>query len=476
MLRQLFDRETRAFFELQRAVFGARASHLSLVSSGATALVGVEVPLVFEDVKFNRPVVVRNGAIVTIRLAALARGPNLVEVALRSEETSFQIDHFRAVCRFGSEDSKHETGCTDTQYLQLAPAEFPPINIDPDGDLYGGILFQRGRFRRLRGYRLLKAKECFAEIRSGTTTDWFNRYLPARLLLGDCGARDSAIHAIQACIPQARLLPVGVEKFVPAVTGTSEPHFVHARERSREGDTFTYDLQVISVNGCLLERWEGLQLRRFGGATIQGGWVEPLLGPYLERRVNELIPERAVSIVVEHDPKIDLTARSDRAVQWATGEAVSVMRRPDGKPEVTSKGGVEVSVSHAGDTTMAVAGKAPLGCDIEYVVNRPPSVWRALLGPDRYALAELVAREAGEDETAAVTRVWSATECLKKAGTMVNTPLVLLSSEVDGWVKLASGPLVIATVVAQVRGDQNRLAIALLVSNEAARPENSVIA
>jgi enediyne polyketide synthase len=443
---------------------------LEAMAQVATALAKAEVPLVFEDVKFNRPVVVPDGAIVTIRLAALARGPNLVEVALRSEETSFQIDHFRAVCRFGSQNSQHETGCTDTQYSQLAPDEFPPINIDPDVDLYGGILFQQGRFRRLRGYRLLKAKECFAEIRSGAATDWFNRYLPAKLLLGDPGARDSAIHAIQACIPHARLLPVGIDKFVPAIAGTSEPQFVHARERSREGDTFTYDLQVIGVNGCLLEQWEGLQLRRFSGVTIHGGWVEPLLGPYLERRVDELFPERAVSIVVEHDPKVDLRVRSDRAIQRAIGEAVSVLRRPDGKPEVTSKNGMAVSVSHAGDTTLAVAGRGPLGCDIEFVVNRPPQVWRALLGPDRYALAELVAREAGEDETAAATRVWSATECLKKAGTMVSAPLVLVSSAGDGWVKLASGPMIIITVIAQVRRDRNRLALALLIPGEAGRP------
>lgn len=439
---------------------------LEAMAQGATTLVRSEVPPVFEDVKFSRPVVVPDGTSVTIRLATLARGPNLVEVALRSEETSFQIDHFRAVCRFESQDSPVETECPDTQYSQ---PEFPVINLDPEVDLYGGILFQQGRFRRLSGYRLLKAKECVAEIKSGAATAWFNRYLPAKILLSDPGARDSVIHAIQACIPHAQLLPVGVDKFVPAVAGTSDPQFVHARERSHEGDTFTYDVQVIGVNGCLLERWEGLQLRRVSGTTIQGGWVEPLLGPYLERRVNELMPETAVSIVVDHDPKIDPGARSDRAIQRAIGKTVSVLRRPDGKPEVMSNGGMEVSVAHSADMTIAVAGGEPLGCDIESVVNRPSSMWRALLGPERYALAELVAREAGEDEATAATRVWSATECLKKAGTMVNAPLVLVSSISDGWVKLASGSLIITTVVVQVRGDPKGLAIALLIPGEARR-------
>jgi enediyne polyketide synthase len=38
-----------------------------------------------------------------------------------------------------------------------------PVHLDPARDLYGGLLFQEGRFRRLRGYRSLRATECVAE-------------------------------------------------------------------------------------------------------------------------------------------------------------------------------------------------------------------------------------------------------------------------------------------------------------------------
>src|SRR5262245_37185120 len=63
------------------------------------ALTETNEPPVFEQVKFERPVVVREGAANTIRVAALLRAPGCVEVALRSSETGFQLDHFRAVCR-----------------------------------------------------------------------------------------------------------------------------------------------------------------------------------------------------------------------------------------------------------------------------------------------------------------------------------------------------------------------------------------
>ena len=41
--------------------------------------------------------------------------------------------------------------------------------------------------------------------------------LPAELVLGDPAARDAAIHAVQACIPQATILPIGVDRLIPGV-------------------------------------------------------------------------------------------------------------------------------------------------------------------------------------------------------------------------------------------------------------------
>jgi len=70
--------------------------------------------------------------------------------------------------------------------------------------------------------------------------------------------------------------------------------------------------------------------------------------------------------------------------------------------------------------------------------------------------------EPEDDLDTAATRVWTALECLKKAGVGLHAPLVLLSSTQDGWVLLASGPLTLATLVVSVRHAQNPLAIATL--------------
>jgi enediyne polyketide synthase len=136
---------------------------------------------------------------------------------------------------------------------------------------------------------------------------------------------------------------------------------------------------------------------------------------------------------------------------------VSIHWRADGKPEVS--GVASVSTSHAGDLTMAVVGTGPLGCDLEPVAQRPPDAWRDLLGLERFALAEVLARESGEDLDASATRVWAAVESSEKAGVPAGGPLVFVANEADGWTLLATGPLIAAVFVASTPA--GRLVIAI---------------
>ena len=229
----------------------------ALAGALAEARFGASQPPVFEDVRFLRPVHIPNAATVTVRIAALVRSPGVAEVALRSSETAFQADHFRAVCRFR----------TAALSGTARPASGETLPIDPDRDLYGSILFQSGRFQRLRAYRRLSATECIAEIAADATGDWFARYLPATLALGDPGARDAFIHCVQACIPHATVLPTGVERIVIAAPDQPGPRYVHARERSANGGRLVYDLEVIDAQGATVERWECLQLQVIGTAA-----------------------------------------------------------------------------------------------------------------------------------------------------------------------------------------------------------------
>ena len=157
----------------------------------------------------------------------------------------------------------------------------------------------------------------------------------------------------------------------------------------------------------------------------------------------------------------------DHAVGTVWGPSAPRRRRCDGKPEVAGPGVPAVSASHTGDLTLAVAGCGPIGCDVEPVTVRALSVWRDLLGPERFALVERISVQSGEELNTAATRVWSAGECLKKAGKASGAPLVLAESTPDGWVLLQSGDLLTATYVASIRNMPDELVVSVLGSRDA---------
>jgi len=118
---------------------------------------------------------------------------------------------------------------------------------------------------------------------------------------------------------------------------------------------------------------------------------------------------------------------------------------------------------------MAVAGRSPVGCDLELVLTRPPAIWCDMLGVERFKLAEVISREAQETLDVAATRVWTSTESLKKSGAGMAAPLVFARVARNGWVLLASGELKVASGVVQTEGEKDDLAIALLTEGGDAR-------
>jgi enediyne polyketide synthase len=453
---------------------------LEAMAQAAMALAGSEDPPGFEDVKLSRPVVVPRHGKVTIRVAALLRRAGEVDVVLRCEETGFQVDHFRALCRFSAARRNQREEALSTLTASAADKDqslltsastmekfkSARVALDPVRDLYEDLLFHSGRFQRVLNYRLLRAKECVVQLDPDMKSAWFGRYLPQDRVLGDTGVRDAAIHAIQACIPHAQLLPVGVKRIaigkVPCLleklkTLERVPELLlHARETKREGDTFYYDLELLGEDGSVLEQWEGLCLRKVADIPRRRAWTPTLLAAHVERRLEELVPGARASVVLERG------VTSNDGIEQALGIGTTILRRADGKPEVADSRAV--SAAHAGELTLAVAAPQSVGCDLETVAHRDAEIWRGLLGAERFRLVEMLAAKEGFDTAA--TRVWCAIECLKKAGAMADAPLALVSAADDGWTALSSGAQIIATYCAEVRGVAEWLAVSVLVQRQ----------
>jgi enediyne polyketide synthase len=433
---------------------------LEAMAQAAMALTGSSTPPVFENAVFQRPVAIQSGRKTTIRVAALVREPGkTVEVVLREASTHFAADHFRALCRF------NEVLDATPTLASTLPGGQKRLALTPD-DLYGDVLFQRGRFRRVEGYRHLRATECLADIGPDGTAAWFGRYLPDRLVLGDPGVRDAAIHGIQACIPHATLLPTGVERIENFGVENDAPMVLAARERSRSGNDFVYDLEVLGADGRVRERWIGLRLRAVDRIAPPASWTTALLSPYVERRLQELFPASQgirIALATAGDGRARSGRRShEPAVAALIGES-GVRHAPDGRPR--TQNGTQISVAHAGSLVLSVTASGRVGCDLEPVVAREPEVWRDLLGAERFGLAELITRERGESPDGAATRVWAAAESLKKAGSPHGAPLTLEGTSDDGWLSFRSGELRIGTFLGPVRDLAGEAALAVAIES-----------
>nr|MDJ0729136.1 hypothetical protein [Crocosphaera sp.] len=98
-------------------------------------------------------------------------------------------------------------------------------------------------------------------------------------------------------------------------------------------------------------------------------------------------------------------------------------------------------------------------------------VWHDLLGTHYLALADIIAAYKGESLNVSATRIWTAKECLKKAGMMVDAPLMLMSRKAGSQPKnnnaqvvwLTAGETVIGTFLVSVKGFETPLVFAVLV-------------
>ncbi|MDH2428367.1 type I polyketide synthase [Sphaerisporangium sp. TRM90804] len=433
------------------AVFGMEA-----MAQVVSAVTGKDTVPVIEEAEFMRPIIVPPDGSTTIRIAATVTDDDVVEVTIRSAETGFDVEHFRARLRVDGESipegPPNQTG-----------EGLPPVPLDPDAELYGDVLFQGGRFHRLRRYHRGAARHVDADVAALDARDWFAGFLSGELLLGDPGMRDALMHGNQVCVPDATLLPVGIERIYPGGAKLAEAGEVRycATERSRDGDTYIYDIAVRTSAGEIVERWEGLRLQAVRKKDGRGPWVTPLLGSYLERTLEDLVGTRVAVAVEPHldgaDGEAERKARTDVTAGRAVGHPVDIRHLPDGRLEID--GGRAVSASHGAGVTLVTVAPGTVGCDVRPVGEA--SAIKGALGAHA-PLAEQVGAQTGEGPDTAATRVLAAVQCLRGAGLLPTAPLTLTPAQRDAWTVFTSGRLRIATLVTTLRDAPGPVVFAVL--------------
>jgi len=368
---------------------------LEAMAQVAKTVSGV-LPSRIDNVELLHPV-----TLATIRIAALMNDSR-IDVAVRSSSTQFHLDHFRARVHVGPRPERPR--------IEIAEGQ---VDLDPSRDLYGPLLFHTGRFQGVRRYRRLTATECVAEI-APCHEPLFHRYLPPTLLLGDATIRDAAIHALQGCVPQATVLPAGidsVELFAPVEGET----IVVAHETSRREDGFTYDVDIAAPDGRLFERWHGLKLQIVARRERVDDLAPALWGPFLERELH-------VRVHIG-DPELP------------------ILHRKNGKPVVAHG---HVSRSHDAGIQLTVTHETPVGVDVQQVNGEP---WDTIIRANDGSLADICTRLSGDDRPYAAARVWSARESMKKLAGDALVPLFVDTCGSHGRVTFRSGDHRIDTFV-----------------------------
>lgn len=441
-------------FDTQRllpAVIGLEA-----MAQACSALQTDAVLRAIEDIEFARPIVLPRGESRRIRVAALVREPGVVDAVLRSDDTGFQVNHFGARFVFEKTRAPAPPAAPGSAGL-LAGAE--PVALDPERDLYGSLLFHGARFRRIAQYLDLGAMHCRSVVRA-EAAGWFGSGMPGTLLLGDPGARDAAIHSIQACIPQATLLPIRVGRITILDAGAATGRrVVSALERRHQGDDYVYDLEIRDAGGGAIERWEGLELRNFMRTRVDSSqWAPALLVPYLEWAAAELgVRVRAAVRASAGEAR---TQRRRIVADALAGKDAPLRSRPDGKPE-TDNG--TIAFSHMEPFTLGVHSGACVSCDLVDVQAIDPAQWSDLLGEELYPLAAVVSAASGEPEAHAAARIWAAFECLRKADSGAGGRLTFVPERSNGWTCFSSGTKRVVVGKLRFSGMPGPVAVGILV-------------
>ncbi|OLE25264.1 MAG: hypothetical protein AUG49_11350 [Catenulispora sp. 13_1_20CM_3_70_7] len=297
---------------------------LEAMAQAASALVGAPLRCA-RDVRLDSPVVVAPDAPCRLRVCAVVDGDAVV-VALRSDLTDFRVDHFRAVFPL--------TASPPDDAVAGIVADEPTL---AGAGLYGTLYFHEGRFRRVRALYGLHARSVRIVV-EGDDPDPAGR----GALLGDAAVNDTTIHALQACVPHRRLLPIGCREFWSAArTPDSTALTVHARERHADGGVFVWDADAVDESGRRVLSWRGLRLKEVADLPVSPRWTAELFAVHLERGALGLGLDQSLAVAVNASD----TPRS----------------RPPRRPETGT------SRSHCGSLTLTVSGNGPVAADWQHV-------------------------------------------------------------------------------------------------------------
>jgi NAD(P)-dependent dehydrogenase (short-subunit alcohol dehydrogenase family)/phosphopantetheinyl transferase/acyl-CoA thioesterase FadM/acyl carrier protein/3-hydroxymyristoyl/3-hydroxydecanoyl-(acyl carrier protein) dehydratase len=434
-------------------VFGLEA-----MAQATAYLMGTIEPEIIriESISLRRPVVVNpeNGTEIEVHAQAMEtdlNGETKVEVTVASEQNNFIAPSFKATLVLGKRE-------TTTSKAELKIGQ--PLDIEPKRDLYGGLLFQGKLFQQLdrlyslsREYSILESHVLpaaeLAEV-------GFAPQQGSHLILGDPYFRDILLQSMQVNIPQDICLPVEIDRIDiyrdPVLA--SGARFIQAILHEKDGKEYICEVIASDLEGNIVERLTNYKLRILeehpeNPTAVELAFPETrdekLLTDILQQTARELklsIPQ----VNLGHKPQLGSKSKTVRRQEERPIVARALQRHLDleevdfklktlasGKPQFIGKNltDIDLSLSHDETYCLCAVGQEAQGCDIEIVEHRSQQDWMALLGAKQIPLLEELLQK-GDNLDLAGTRIWSATEAVRKAFNGTNPDFSVIEFKESG--------------------------------------------
>ncbi|MEC4984611.1 MAG: SDR family NAD(P)-dependent oxidoreductase [Oscillatoria sp. PMC 1068.18] len=412
-------------------VFGLEAMAQAVAFlTGEQNFAGVQI----KDIRLDRGITVESsqGTLIELRAQAIERQskdePRQVKASIRSELTGFTKDHFSATFILRPQ--------AEVPVEEIPESELP-LDIQPENDLYGGILFQGAMFQRLEKFYSITPEHCIFSARQEQPThpsdeEW---------LLGDPYFRDALLQAGQAAIPQELCLPIGIDSLEIYHTAHRALSLKGmATLDNQEGKDYHATVVMTEEGGQIAEKLTGYRLRVLDHQETNPT-AEELVNP--DRRDERLLAEKLQEIAANfgvttpqigiwnqsqlqqiplqerHEQELPLLEKTVRQLLNGKGkdsENFDIEWLESGKPRVAGEVGknIDVSLSHDDRVCLCVCGSGSQGCDLEPLQVKTETEWIALLGNSRQSLLQELIQGNDPLEYAGM-RIWTAVEALIKA-------------------------------------------------------------
>lgn len=393
-----------------------------------------------ENISLRRPVVVSpdKGTQIQIRAEVFEKNDNgeiKVRVGISSEQSNFTTDCFSAVLVVGKRPEQEKS------VVKLGE----PLDITPKVDLYNGLLFQGELFQKLEKIyslsRDLSILSVTARPSTELTNEGFGVGLGGHCVLGDAYFRDVLLQCMQVNIPQDICLPVQIDRidlnYNPSLEAGERT--LQAILHKLEGKEYLCEVIATDAEGIVRERISGYHLRILEEHPENPSAAEMAAPEERDRStLKELVAEACnklslvpSSLELGYIPGLGSQEQKQRRKQerpLITSALASQLDKSSkdisfklrtlasGKPKLTVKDypEIDLSISHDDRYCLCTVGSEPQGCDIEVISDRSEADWLALLSKKHSAVVKELTNK-GEELSCAGTRIWSATEAVRKA-------------------------------------------------------------